>query len=487
MVFTEIIFLFFFLPFTLLAYFIVPRRLRNFVLLPLSLFFYAWGEAGFVFLMILSILGNYAVGLLIDYFREKKSLARVFLLLGVLLNLGFLGYYKYVSFLEDNLNALVSQPMLNIGEIHLPIGISFFTFQAMSYVIDVYWKTANVQRNPFKLGLYIALFPQLIAGPIVRYHDIDHQLSHRVVTLDGFTQGIYRFVLGLGKKVLIANTLAVVVDEVFATELGELGSVLAWFTIICYALQIYFDFSGYSDMAIGLGMMFGFTFPENFNFPYTARSIQDFWQRWHISASTWFRLYLFSPLSRSMLRKWGVAQRLPIQIFSTLITMLLIGLWHGASWNFVIWGGIFGVFLVIEQSGFRRNLQKWWRPLQHIYTLLIVLLAWVFFRAETMDEALTYLVRMFSFSPENPAFAIHRFIDREIVWTLILGVLLSTSLIPNTLDWVERRTKERRVLASALENVVAPLMRLGTVAAILFLSILYISAGVYSPFIYFRF
>ncbi len=459
----------------------MPDRAKNYLLLILSLVFYAWGEGFFVVLMLASILTNYTIGLFIDRYREKSA-KNLLLIVGLILNLGFLAYFKYANFIVDNLNAVYGSQLLSIHTTHLPIGISFFTFQAMSYVMDVYWNTAAVQRNPLKVGLYIALFPQLIAGPIVRYQDINAQLNARTITLDSFISGIYRFSLGLGKKVLIADVLAIVVDEVFAHEVSQLGAALAWFVLISYALQIFFDFSGYSDMAIGLGMMFGFTLPENFNYPYTAKSIQEFWQRWHISASTWFRLYLFSPLSRSLLRKWGVARRTQIQIISTMTTMLLIGLWHGASWNFVVWGGIFGVFLAIEQSFLRGHLKKLGR-LQHIYALFVVLMAWVFFRAATLEQAFSYFARLFSFAGENPEYSLIQYFNRETILVFGLALFLSTIQVSKLFDKVFPKLPNN----PSFNEFGIPLWRLGVIVSVMLLSIMSIVSEAYSPFIYFRF
>ncbi|MGD8338870.1 MAG: MBOAT family protein, partial [Desulfobacterales bacterium] len=381
MLFSSIIFLFQFLPLCLLLYFLAGKRLRNLLLLIASLVFYAWGESYYVLLMLVSILVNYLCGLMIDRYRGRQA-ARGFLIAAIAFNVLSISVFKYANFLVDNLNTLLSQigaGPIELAPIHLPIGISFFTFQAMSYAVDVYRRDAPVQRNPLNIGLYIALFPQLIAGPIIRYHDIAAQLIRRRVRLDDLSYGIERFVVGLGKKVLIANQVAIIADQVFSFPYETLTPGVAWLGVLCYTLQIYFDFSGYSDMAIGIGRMFGFHFLENFNYPYISRSIREFWRRWHISLSSWFRDYLYIPL--------GGNHRGPLRTYlNLLIVFFLCGLWHGASWNFVIWGLLHGLFLVIERLGFEKILNRWWSPLRYLYVMLVVCTGWVFFRAENLSS-----------------------------------------------------------------------------------------------------
>jgi len=347
MLFSEPVFVFLFLPLLLLGYALTPRAAQNTLLLLASLLFYAWGEGFFVLVMLGSIAFNYLVGLLLEAGRGRRRLRPLALLLGVAGNLALLIVFKYAGFLVTNLNLLLAGlklPALPVPALHLPIGISFFTFQAMSYVIDVYRDRIPVQKHPLRIALYIALFPQLIAGPIVRYQHIARQLTRRVVTRPGLAEGIRRFILGLGKKMLLANVLAVPVDKIFAIPAHQLTTSVAWLGVVCYALQIYFDFSGYSDMAIGLGRMFGFRFLENFRYPYLARTITDFWRRWHISLSSWFRDYVYIPL--------GGNRRGPLRTYRNLvIVFLLCGLWHGASWTFVAWGLFHGLFLAIERLG----------------------------------------------------------------------------------------------------------------------------------------
>ena len=345
MVFSSTIFLFFFLPLTLLAYFVVGPRGRNLILLAASLLFYAWGETVYLLVMLFSIAANYLFGLLIDRARERGSRGGTAFALAVATNLGLLGFFKYANFFVDNLNQVLPvlglAPM-DIGRVHLPIGISFFTFQALSYIIDLYRNETAVQRSLLNFALYKALFPQLIAGPIVRYRDVAREIEQRTVSLDDFASGVQRFIIGLGKKVLIANVMGRAADTIFATPAETLPATLAWTGSIAFMLQIYFDFSGYSDMAIGLGRMFGFHFLENFNYPYIARSVREFWRRWHISLSTWFRDYLYIPL--------GGNRHGPVRTGANLLLVfLLCGLWHGASWTFLIWGVYHGIFLVLER------------------------------------------------------------------------------------------------------------------------------------------
>ncbi len=350
MLFSSPVFLFGFLPLLLVFYFLCPKSLRNVLLLLASLWFYAWGEPSLVVLMLISTAMNYGLGCWVDVTRERPA-SKWILAFAVALNLSFLVYYKYAGFLIDSLNSLlafVGTPSLGRPEVTLPIGISFYTFQAMSYVIDVYRGQAQAERNPINVALYIALFPQLIAGPIVRYTDVAAQIKVRSIDRDSFAYGIQRFIVGLGKKMLIANSAASVADAAFEIPDNQLSLAVAWLGILCYTVQIYFDFSGYSDMAIGLGRMFGFKFLENFNYPYIAKSVTDFWRRWHISLSTWYRDYLYIPLGGNRCAPWRVSLNL-------MIVFVLCGLWHGASWNFAIWGIYHGSFLMLERGRLGRN------------------------------------------------------------------------------------------------------------------------------------
>ena len=476
MVFSSPVFLFLFLPVVLAGYFVLPGRLRNLWLLGTSLVFYAWGEPRFVLVMLASIVANYVLALWIaraDGAGRRKAL----LALAVAANIGLLVVFKYADFLVGNVNTLVGVlgiAPFSLPGIALPIGISFFTFQALSYVIDVYRREVPVQRNPFDLGLYIALFPQLIAGPIVRYHDVARQIVERVVTRAGFAYGVERFVLGLGKKVLVANTLAVQADLIFSIPPDQLTAPVAWFGLACYTLQIYFDFSGYSDMAIGLGHMFGFRFLENFSHPYVAQSVTEFWRRWHISLSTWFRDYLYVPLGGNR----GSALR---TYRNLVLVFFLCGLWHGASWSFVVWGLLHGLLLVAERAGLGRIMSRWPRALRHAWTLFFVMIAWVFFRADSLPHALGYLGAMFGASPatgiEHP---LALFVDGPTLLALVAGVVGSMPV----LAILQRR------LASSPRPAIAVAAGIGELAAlslILLACSTMLAAGTYNPFIYFRF
>lgn len=389
MVFSSIIFLFMYLPFVLLIYYIVPRKLRNLFLFIVNLIFYGWGEPVFVLLMLFSTVVDYTHGYFINKYRDNKRKAKGFLISSVVINLSLLGFFKYAGFLANTLNVLpfVNLPVLTIP---LPIGISFYTFQTMSYSIDVYRGDAPVQKNIITFGTYVALFPQLIAGPIVRYKDVAYQLDHRRETLDQVTYGVKLFMVGLGKKVLIANQMGAMWDAI--RETGQSNGVLgSWIGIAAYTFQIYFDFSGYSDMACGLGNMFGFEFLKNFNYPYISKTITEFWRRWHISLSTWFREYVYIPLG-------GNRKGIKRQIFNLLVVWLLTGFWHGAAYNFILWGLYYGIILIIEKFILMKWLDKLPSAIQHIYTLFIVMIGWTLFYFEDMGQLVSYLTCMFDFT-----------------------------------------------------------------------------------------
>ena len=396
MVFSSTIFLCVYLPLVLLGYYICPKKGRNLFLLIVSLVFYAWGEPKYVFLMIFSILVNYIFGRLMDKNRGRQKRMKLLLVLSVVIDLGLLSVFKYTDFIITNVNAIFgsSFDLLNIA---LPIGISFYTFQAMSYTIDVYRNDVRVQKNLIDFGMYITMFPQLIAGPIVRYADVQDQLAERSVTTADFSEGVMRFVVGLGKKVLLANQMGAVWSEIYALG-GDVSALMAWTGAIAYTFQIYFDFSGYSDMAIGLGRMFGFKFPENFRYPYQSVSITDFWRRWHISLSSWFRDYLYIPLGGSRCSKWRTRMNL-------MITFVVSGLWHGANWTFVIWGGLNGLFQVIgnmmkpikEQTRLCCGMRKdsiWLKAFNILLTFVLMTVTWTFFKAHTLEDALLAISKM---------------------------------------------------------------------------------------------
>jgi alginate O-acetyltransferase complex protein AlgI len=476
MVFSTPLFLFGFLPIILVVYYCAPRKKKNIVLLMTSFLFYAWGEVFYVWIMAVSILSNYLFGRWIDVKTFKGNITRKKILgFGIFINLGLLGTFKYANFLVTNLNDLLDvihiDPFI-LQPIHLPLGISFFTFQAISYLVDVYRGEAAAQKNILNLALYISLFPQLIAGPIVRYTQVASKIAKRHHTLSMTVNGIYRFIYGLSKKMLIANPVGEVADAIFNLPANELSVSLSWVGAICYSLQIYFDFSGYSDMAIGLGRMFGFRFLENFNYPYISKSLQEFWQRWHISLSTWFRDYLYIPLGGNRVSQG----RLYLNLF---LVFSLCGLWHGASWNFVIWGLIHGGFLVIERAGFSVVLKRCWLPLQHFYTLFVVLLAWVFFRADTLASAISYLKTMFGFNTTLiQIYTIDYFLTHEAILAVTCGIILSLPVytyFSSTLQSTPGKTYVHHAL------------KFFTSFLLLFLAILKISSSTYNPFIYFRF
>ncbi len=493
MVFSSLIFLFAFLPLTLASYAVAGRNHRNFVLLVASLLFYAWGEAGFVLLMVASALVNYGFGLLID--TRANPHRRWLVLAGVALNLLPLLFFKYTIFLFESLRDITGLsvlPDLLASDIHLPIGISFFTFQAISYLVDVYRSTVKAQRNLLDLALYIALFPQLIAGPIVRYHEISQQLRDRRSDWLDVQEGSRRFLVGLVKKVLIANAMGQVADHVFGLPVESVNAGLAWIGVLAYSLQIYFDFSGYSDMAIGLGRIFGFRFPENFNYPYVARSITEFWRRWHITLSRWFRDYVYIPLGGN---REGYART----SFNLVLVFVLCGLWHGAAWTFLVWGLLHGLFLVIERLGFDRVLSRLPVALQHAYTLLVVLLGWVFFRADTLPHALGYLRAMFDFGrPDFLDVYLVTYQNPEFWLFLLAGVVFSTPIGSILMPVREHASADKpnpgqvaagdgTGTASRLRENIQDMV---TVSALLLLSLYAVAsliASGYNPFLYFRF
>ena len=472
MVFSSTIFLCVYLPLVLLGYYICPKKGRNLFLLIVSLVFYAWGEPKYVFLMIFSILVNYIFGRLMDKNRGRQKRMKLLLVLSVVIDLGLLSVFKYTDFIITNVNAIFGSSF-DLLKIALPIGISFYTFQAMSYTIDVYRNDVRVQKNLIDFGMYITMFPQLIAGPIVRYADVQDQLAERSVTTADFSEGVMRFVVGLGKKVLLANQMGAVWSEIYALG-GDVSALMAWTGAIAYTFQIYFDFSGYSDMAIGLGKIFGFDYLENFNYPYISRSITEFWRRWHMSLSSWFKEYVYIPLG-------GNRKGLPRQILNIAVVWALTGLWHGASWNFVAWGMYFGVILILEKLWILKWLEKCPAPVGHLYSLILIVLGWVIFALTDFGQMREYMQVMFGGSAD--------FVDGNFkylawsrIWVLIACTIGSTPLvklvcgrIAGTLSGV----KNGEVILGVLETVV--------LLSILALSIAFLVSGSYNPFLYFRF
>lgn len=466
MVFSSTIFLCVYLPLVLLGYYICPKKGRNLFLLIASLVFYAWGEPKYVFLMIFSILVNYIFGRLMDKHRENKKRLKLMLVLSVVIDLGLLSVFKYTDFIITNVNAIFGAnfDLLNIA---LPIGISFYTFQAMSYTIDVYRNDVRVQKNLIDFGMYITMFPQLIAGPIVRYADVQDQLAERSVTTADFSEGVMRFVVGLGKKVLLANQMGAVWSEIYALG-GDVSALMAWTGAIAYTFQIYFDFSGYSDMAIGLGRMFGFKFPENFRYPYQSVSITDFWRRWHITLSTWFKEYLYIPLG-------GNRRGLARQALNLLIVWSLTGFWHGAGWNFVLWGLYYFVILFIEKLFLLKALDKLPKFFRHVYALLLIIIGWVIFASDDVSVLLPFLGSMFG---ANGAIG-----GMDVYTLLTKAALLVICCIAST----ELPKKLFLSAAGAMNEKAAFTLKSVLTIALLALSMILLIGDSYNPFLYFRF
>ena len=454
-----------FLPATLALYYLTPKKFRNLTLFIVDLVFYSWGEPMLVVLMLVSVVINYVSGILIAVNREKKGLSKFIFIVSIVLNLGLLGFFKYVGFIGETLNFVL--PFLNIPvlQVALPIGISFYTFQTMSYTIDVYRNTVKMQKNFITFGTYVSLFPQLIAGPIVRYEDVAEQLMHRKENLAQFTSGVKLFLIGLAKKILLANEMGVLWDSVRegGAAAGALGS---WVGIIAYTFQIYFDFSGYSDMAIGLGRMFGFEFMKNFDHPYISKSVTEFWRRWHISLGTWFREYVYIPLGGN--RK-GIGR----QLINIAVVWFLTGLWHGASWNFILWGVYFGILLMIEKLFLLRILKKLPAAVGHIYAIIIFVLGWVLFYFEDMGEMWTFICRLFGSAGFMPDADITALVLSYIPLLLIAGVA-STPLAV----WLYNEVKNRNVLV---------VFDTAACAASLVVCTASIVSSAYNPFLYFKF
>ena len=479
MLFSSGIFLFLYLPFFLLLYYLLPKYWHNAFLFAASLVFYAWGEGPVVLVLLASALINYVAGRLIEQGNRKPGLW-----LSLVGSLSLLFYYKYANFLVDasrSFTDMIGLPVLNnvtLPYIALPIGISFYTFQGISYTLDIYWGRIRANKSFLDYGTYVAMFPHQIAGPIVRYADIAPELAERSTGLEKFGIGVERFIIGLAKKVLLANTFASLADGIFNAPANSYQTATAWLGIIAYSLQIYFDFSGYSDMAIGLGKMVGFDFKENFNYPYIARSIQDFWRRWHISLSSWFRDYVYIPLGGNRGNKIRTYRNLLIVFFVT-------GLWHGASWNFIIWGLYHGLFLLIERAGLGKRLEKIWPFFAHIYALLVVLIGWVFFRIESLPEAIHYLQKMAGFAAPATSAIVYppaHFLSAEIVVSLLLGIILATPVYAYFRLYWDRLLTRLVSVRSVLDS-----MYVAGLFGLFILSVMYLAADTYNPFIYFRF
>lgn len=472
MIFSTTLFLFIFLPIVLGLYFLINSNFRNIFILFASLFFYAWGEQLLVLVMMSSICINYVVGILISGLqkKEKNGQTNIALFIGVSINLLILGYYKYIHFLIDTLSQIGVQINVDLSSVTLPIGISFFTFQSISYLIDVYQKKVVGQKSIINLGMYISLFPQLIAGPIVRYADILSEIETRKVTTELFKDGISRFIVGFAKKVLIANNVGLIADQIFAIDPSQLSTASSWLGIICYTLQIYYDFSGYTDMAIGLGKMLGFNFKENFEHPYISTSIREFWRRWHISLSSWFKDYLYIPLGGNRKGKYRT-------YINLLIVFFLTGLWHGANWNFIIWGLFHGSFIVIERLNFVKLPSKL-NFLSRIYTLLVVIVGWVLFRSENLQYAIDFMKSMFSFSIGDTNNYPYIFLNNYVLTILALGIVFSFPLKTFIEQKLELLVKNKDIRDTILHSI--------HILVFIF-SIMELAQTTYNPFIYFRF
>ncbi|MBR3767752.1 MAG: MBOAT family protein [Clostridia bacterium] len=466
MLFSSISFLYFFLPIVLILYLIVPKVLKNSVLLLSGLVFYAWGEPRYVVIMVISILVGYVFGLLIEKFRGKK-LSKVFMILSVCVDLGLLVYFKYVDFFIENFNAVTGLgiPLLRIA---LPIGISFYTFQILSYTVDVYRGTVPAQKNPITLGAYISMFPQLIAGPIVRYSDVERELRDRTHTLVKTYDGIIRFCVGLGKKILIANALGELCETFKATD--EKTVLFYWLYAVAFSLHIYFDFSGYSDMAIGLGKLFGFTFMENFNYPYISKSVTEFWRRWHMSLGQWFRDYVYIPLGGNRVSTLK-------HLRNIFVVWFLTGFWHGADWNFIVWGLYFAVLLTLEKMWLGKYLKKS-KVLSRIYVLFLIVISFVIFNAAGMGEAMQYIGGMFGIGATGIMGAEWLYYLKSYALILVIAAVGATP-VPKLLVSKLKDVKAGNIIVSVLSPVFA--------AAVLILCTAYLVDGSFNPFLYFRF
>ena len=466
MLFSSIPFLYYFLPAVLILYFIAPKKLKNSVILLSSLFFYAWGEPKYVILMIVSITVGYILGLLIEKFREK-TLSKVFLAISVIFSIGALGYFKYSDFFIANFNAVtgLSVPLLRIA---LPIGISFYTFQLLSYTIDVYRGDTPAQKNPITLAAYISLFPQLIAGPIVRYSDVALQLENRTHTFAKISDGVRRFILGLSKKILIANALGELCDIFRASE--DKSVLFFWLYAVSFTLHIYFDFSGYSDMAIGLGKIMGFDFMENFNYPYISKSVTEFWRRWHMSLGTWFRDYVYIPLGGNRVSK-------PRQFFNILVVWLLTGFWHGAEWNFPVWGLYFAILLLIEKSFLLKKLNKS-KVISHVYVMFLVIISFVIFNAADMSVAFSDLAGMFGLAGVPVSSAEFVYYLRSYLLVIVIAIIGATPLPKKIVEKIREKETGNKVI-----NLIEPAVCI----ILLVLITAYLVDGSFNPFLYFRF
>ena len=468
MVFSSLIFIFIFLPLVLVSYYIAPRRLRNTVILLASLLFYAWGEPTYIILIIISILINYLGALLIRVHIKNKDKSKFIFITLLLIDISILFFFKYYGFAIECLGSIIGLD-LKVKSISLPLGISFYTFQQISYIADIYMQKVKPERNLIDFATYITMFPQLIAGPIVKYDDIHKQLANRKESINKFGEGVQRFIIGLGKKVILANNIGVISTQVKEVNLNDLSIVLSWIGIIAFTLQIYFDFSGYSDMAIGLAKMFGFDFLENFDYPYISKSITEFWRRWHMSLGGWFREYIYIPLG-------GNKKGTLIQVRNLFIVWFTTGLWHGASTNFVVWGLYFGVILFIEKIYLKDLLKKIPSIFSYIYTLIIVMIGWVIFDMNTLTDSGHYIKIMFGFGNNIFIDNLAKYILTNNFIILLIGLICSTKLIKIYMNKIKSTFRENDVFLITAINLL-----------ILIISTAYLVGASYNPFLYFRF
>lgn len=467
MVFSSITFLYVFLPAVLLIYYVLPKKMQNTFIFISGLLFYSWGEPFYVVIMIFSTLIDYTAGMFMHKFDDNKTVRKIALIVSVVMNLSLLGLFKYSGFVIENINGLFGTSVTN-PNLPLPIGISFFTFQSMSYTIDLYMRNIKVQKNPVTFAAFVTLFPQIVAGPIVRYEDIAAELYNRKVTLDMIYEGIIIFITGVGKKVLIANNIGSLWTQVKVMDYGEISALTAWLGILAFTFQIYFDFSGYSDMAIGLGKILGFNFPQNFNYPYLSRSISEFWRRWHMTLGSWFKSYVYFPLGGS--RK-GIKRT----VFNLAVVWFLTGIWHGASWNFIVWGSMYGVIIIIEKLFLGKILDKLPSFIQGVYTMLFVIFGWVLFDTKDLPSAFSFIGTMFGntgvITDSNSFYLFSNY-----------ALIFAICIFACTDAW--------KIIAERLTKRIPVIMNYGTIAAqmiVFLLSIAYLVDATYNPFLYFNF
>lgn len=480
MVFSTSIFIYLFLPITLIIYYLAPKKGKNLIILLSGLLFYSWGEPIYVIVMLISTMIDYFAGLIMNHFEGRKVPRRICLIVSIVMNLGLLGIFKYSGFIAENINAIAGTQIIDINNMNffgieylpmnmLPIGISFFTFQSMSYTIDLYLGNVKVQKNPISFAAFVTLFPQIVAGPIVRYDDVAKELDDRSITIDLIYDGIVKFIIGLSKKVLIANSIGALWTSVKATDIANVSVVSSWLGILAFTFQIYFDFSGYSDMAVGLGKMMGFNFPKNFDYPYLSKSISEFWRRWHITLGAWFKSYVYFPLG-------GSRKGMPRTVFNLAVVWFLTGVWHGASWNFILWGTLYGVVIILEKLFLGKLLDKIPDIFGHIYTMLLVILGWVLFDTADLPTAGAYIAKMFGFGGGA-------FIDSTALYqiatygiTFIICIIGCTNL--------------PKLAVEALKKKSAVLVNYGGIAVMTGMFIIcaaYLVDQTYNPFLYFNF